>query len=178
MASLAPIARPYAKAAFEYAKEQRALDTWSAQLKLLANTVTNAEVASLIRNPSLGEMVVADAILQVAAGKLDAHVVNFVRVLAAAHRLTLLPSISEAYEVLLLIEQKTVMATLVSAFPVSEAQQAKIAAALAKRLGREIKLSCQIDKNLIGGAIIHAGDWVLDGSLRGKLQRMSHELMA
>lgn len=174
---LSAIARPYAKAAFEFAKQHKALALWSEQLKQLAKTIALPEVSQLLSNPAVGDLVVADAVLQAMAKALDKHVVNFVRVIAEARRMSVLPAISDHYEALLLIENQTVEASLKSAFPVSEAELTKIVKALEKRLGKQVKLSCEIDKSLIGGAVIHAGDWVMDGSLRGKLRRLSQELM-
>jgi F-type H+-transporting ATPase subunit delta len=177
MADFTFIARPYAKAAFEFAKSANALAVWSSQLSTLAAVIQDPAVANLLGSPKAGQMAVAEAILSGLAGKLDRHVGNFIRLLADMNRMKALPAISQSFETLLLAENKMVDATVTSVSPVDEDSQRKIAAALEKRLGRQVKLHCEIDKSLIGGVIIRAEDWVLDGSLRGKLTRLSQELM-
>ena len=108
--------------------------------------------------------------------RLSAQCTNFVRVLAGNRRLGQLPEISTLFEIQRRDAEGSVQAELVSAYPASDAQQAQVIASLRKRLGREVTLTCQTDSSLLGGAIIRAGDLVIDGSVRGKLERLGTAL--
>ncbi len=177
MAELITVARPYAQAAFEFASAGQALKDWSEMLSLLAAIADDAAMHELINSPHLTETQLADLFIQVAGENLNDNCANFVRVLASNGRLLLLPEIAALFEVDRRAAEGTVQAQLVTAFPASESQQAEVIASLRKRLGREVELSCSTDAELLGGAIIRAGDLVIDGSVRGKLQRLGTALI-
>jgi len=177
MAELITVARPYAQAAFEFASAEQALKDWSEMLSLLAAIADDAAMHELINSPHLTETQLADLFIQVAGENLNDNCANFVRVLASNGRLLLLPEIAALFEVDRRAAEGTVQAQLVTAFPASESQQAEVIASLRKRLGREVELSCSTDAELLGGAIIRAGDLVIDGSVRGKLQRLGTALI-
>ena len=176
MAETLTIARPYAQAAFLFANANQALGEWSDMLDLLAAIAANADMADLADSPRLTEAQRADLFIDIGAERLDDNCCNFVRLLAENRRLKLLPEIAALYEIQRREAEKTVRAELVSAFPVSETHKAAVTAALKKRLGREIELDCSTDSTLLGGAIIRAGDLVIDGSVRGKLERLGGTL--
>ena len=177
MAELITAARPYAQAAFEFASAENALKDWSEMLSLLAAIADDAAMHELVNSPHLTETQLADLFIQVAGENLNDNCANFVRVLASNGRLLLLPEIAALFEVDRRAAEGTVQAQLVTAFPASESQQAEVIASLRKRLGREVELSCATDAELLGGAIIRAGDLVIDGSVRGKLQRLGTALI-
>ena len=88
----------------------------------------------------------------------------------------MLPDIATLFEQLRSEAEGAIQAQLISAFPASEEQKADVVAALGKRLGKDIQLDSIIDSTLLGGAIIRAGDLVIDGSVRGKLARLATAL--
>ena len=176
MAERATIARPYAKAAFEAAREARAFAPWSSGLALAAEIVIDGRVTALIKNPELPAPTVADFIIGVAGDKLDARMQNFVRVLAENHRLLLLPEIQAHYEAMRAEVENTVDVEVISAVKLDPAQADKLAGALNLRLKRRVNMRNSVDASLLGGAVIHAGDLVIDGSLKGRLQRLRTEL--
>jgi F-type H+-transporting ATPase subunit delta len=176
MAETLTIARPYAQAAFLFASEHQVLKDWSDMLGLLAAIATDPEMARLIESPELTETRLADLFIDVGGERLDENCNNFIRVLAEARRLQLLPEIAALFEIQRRAAEQTISAELISAFPASEAQQAAISAALKQRLGRDIELQCSTDAALLGGAVIRAGDLVIDGSVRGKLERLGTAL--
>lgn len=176
MAETVTIARPYAQAAFRFANARQALKSWSDMLELLAAIVSHEDMRSLIESPRLSEDRLADLVIQIAGEHIDAHAANFVRVLADNRRLALLPDISALFEIQRRNAEGRVQAELISAFPVTDAQQEKIVQSLRVRLGRDIELTCRVEPDLLGGAIIRAGDLVIDGSVRGKLQRLGTAL--
>lgn len=176
MAENSTIARPYAQAVFALAKEQRQLAGWSDMLQLAAMVAADQNVKRLIGDPRVSRAQLTDLIVGVCGEELIKDSSNFLRILIENGRLSLLPDIADQYENYRAEEEKVVQAEMVSAFPVSAEQQQKIAAALKARLGREVSLSYKTDQSLIGGAIIRAGDMVIDGSVTGQLNRFANRL--
>ncbi len=176
MAESITVARPYAQAAFLYANTSQALGDWSDMLALLAAIVDHEDMRRLIDSPQLTETQLADLIVEVAGERINGKCANFVRVLADNRRLGLLPDIAALFEIQRRKAEGRVQAELLTAFPASEEQQAEIVASLRRRLGREVELTCSTDASLLGGAVIRAGDLVIDGSVRGKLQRLGASL--
>ena len=176
MAEAVTIARPYAQAAFMYARSHQSLKDWSGMLGLLSALASDDAMGKLINNPRVSSTQLADLFVEIAGDHIDAKGANFVRTLADNGRLALLPEIAALFEIERRDAEGTVQAELITAFPATGAQQADIVASLGKRLGREIELSCSVDPDLLGGAVIRAGDLVIDGSVRGKLERLGSAL--
>jgi F-type H+-transporting ATPase subunit delta len=177
VAERATIARPYAKAAFEYARNAAALAEWSRGLKAATEIVADPRVAALSKNPQWSDADLASLVTDVAGTRrLDAGMQNFVRVLAENHRLLLLPEIAAHYEDLRADAENTVDVEVISAVALDSAQQAKLAQALSARLKRQVRMQNSVDAALLGGAVIRAGDLVIDGSLKGRLERLGTEL--
>ena len=176
MAERATIARPYAKAAFEYARDANALAAWSEGLKAAAEIVADPRVTPLTKSPAWAASDLVSLITDVAGGKFDAGMQNFVRVLAENHRLLLLPEIAAHYEALRSAVENTIDVEVVSAVPLDAAQADKLKEALSARLKRKVRLQNSVDATLLGGAVVRAGDLIIDGSLKGRLQRLATEL--
>ena len=176
MAELTTIARPYAQAVFKLAREAGRLDAWAETLELLATIASDPEMARLIDSPRLTTEELAQLIIDIAGDRLDAQGRNLVRVLAENRRLGLLAEIRRLYQALKTEAEGRVHAELVTARPASEAQKARVLEALKRRFGREVELDCKVDESLVGGAVIRAGDLVIDGSVRGKLARLATAL--
>ena len=176
MAEILTIARPYAHAAFLFADSHQALKEWSGMLEFLAVVAADPEMTELIENPRMTETQIAELFIGIGADRLDDNCHNFIRLLAENRRLKLLPEIAALFEIQRRDAEKSIRAELITAFPVTAAQQAAVTAALKQRLGREIELECITDATLLGGAIIRAGDLVIDGSVLGKLERLGNSL--
>lgn len=176
MAERATIARPYAKAAFETAREANAFAEWSQGLRLAAEIVADPRVGSIAKSPQWTASDLAGLITEVAGARLSAGMQNFVRVLAENHRLLLLPEIAAHYEVLRSSVENTVDVDVVSAVPLDAAQADKLKQALSTRLKRQVRMQNSVDATLLGGAVVRAGDLVIDGSLKGRLERLATEL--
>jgi F-type H+-transporting ATPase subunit delta len=176
MAETTTIARPYAQAAFELAREQGTLAKWSEALALASAVATDGGIRKLIGSPRVTRGQLADLVIDICGTRLDDAARNFVRVLADNGRLGVLPQIAALFEALRAEAEGVIEADMVSAFAVDEAQKSGIAAALKARLGREVTLTCSVDPELIGGAVIRAGDLVIDGSVKGKLAKLASAL--
>ncbi len=173
MADIRTVARPYARAIFEIAHGRGQLDAWSEQLAILAAVAEDASMQPILDDPTVAQGRKADLILEILEGRADSAMAELVRVLAENDRLEAFSSIRDLYEGLRAEAQRTLTARVVTAQPVTSEQQTAIAEALQKRLGREVQLEVAIDGDLIGGAIIEAGDLVIDGSVRGRLENLA-----
>lgn len=181
MAELRTLARPYAEAVFELAGDD--LAAWSGALDALAAIAANDDVAALIGNPRIDDGALAETIVAVAgqvAGdalkQAGDRAANLVRLLAENDRLRLLPEIAAQYADLRAAAENRVDVEVRSAAELGETQRKALAKALEKRLARQVTLSCSIDEDLIGGAVIRAGDLVIDGSVRSQLARLGRDL--
>ncbi len=177
MAEKTTVARPYAQAVFALAQEQGDLKGWSELLQLLSQIVSDAEMSALQNNPSISDDQRIDIITSICGGSLTESGLNFVKVLVENDRLELLPEISTLFEAERANVEGTIIADVISATVLNDAQKQKIADALKARFGREITLECEIDESLLGGAVIRAGDVVIDGSVVGKLNKLSTRLV-
>ena len=176
MAELSTLARPYAKAAFAYAREKEVLAQWSEQLLTAAAVTTDAAMARVLTNPSLTNEQRAQTLIDVCGDVLGGEARNFVSILAANKRLALLPEISSQFELFKANQEKSIEVEVVSAFDLSDAMTARLAEALGEKLEREVRVSTSTDKDLLGGVLIRAGDLVIDGSVRGRLNKLAEAL--
>lgn len=176
MAEKSTIARPYAEAVFELAQSSGQLKQWSAMLQTVSLIVANADMQRLIGNTSVSKPQVAALIIDVAGAVLNDEGRNLIKLLADNRRLGVMAEIAEQFEALKAEAEKTVEAEVIAATPVSSTQQARIAEQLKARLGRQVTLKVSVDASLIGGAIVKAGDLVIDGSVSGQLNKLSVEL--
>ena len=176
MSSLATLARPYAKAAFELAQAEQALSSWDDMLGLASAMVAEESMASLIENPDVGKAQVVGIITDAAGEAFNDRFRGFLSVLASNDRLPLLPQVAALYRGLREEAENRLRVKVVSAVPLDEEQSGRLKQALASRFECEIELDNEIDAGIIGGAVVYAGDQVIDGSLRGRLEKLSNSL--
>lgn len=176
MSKLNTIARPYAQAAFDLAREANTLAQWSEMLSFAAAISVDADMRAAIDSPGMSAAEQADMFTTVCADLIDDQGRNFVKLLAENSRLTLFPEIAARFDILRADAEGTLEATVISARPISAAQQQAIAKALKARFNCEIVLQLEVDASILGGAIIRAGDTVIDGSVRGKLEKFATAL--
>ncbi|MBS9403345.1 F0F1 ATP synthase subunit delta [Halomonas sp. TRM85114] len=178
MAETSTVARPYAKAAFEYARDHKALDVWADLLVKLGRVAAVRDVQKLLMHPGLTAERKVAILLELAEVDTDEAARRFLETLGAKNRLPALTAIAEQFERLRAELEQRVDVTVVSAYPLDDKQQNKLAGALKKRLNREISITTQVDPALLGGVVLRAGDTVIDGSVRGRLTRLSEALSA
>ena len=176
MAEISTLARPYAKAAFEYAREKSALAQWSEQLGTAAAVAGAEGMDAVLDNPSLTDEQQANTLNEVCGDATGNEVKNFVTILSSNKRLSLLPEISAQFELLKANLEKSVDVEVVSAFDLDDATANRLADVLGKKLEREVKVSTATDADLLGGVLIRAGDLVIDGSVRGRLNKLAEAM--
>lgn len=184
MADIQAVARPYAKAVFELARETGSLSAWSALLADAAEAATSPALLAMLHQPGADTDAAARAVAEVCrtdtatAPVMDnGQALNFLRLVAENRRLEWLPGIAAAFEQMRADVENTVNVTLRAATAVDEAQQSRMTAALKKRFGREVRLHFVLDESLIGGARLQADDHVIDGSVTTRLAKLASALV-
>ena len=176
MSNNSTAARPYAKAAFEYAQANQAFEIWSEALTNLAAVAADDLAQSLFTNPKLSKEQRAEVFIDALGKQADKNLINFVALLASYDRLAALPEISQQFEILKADVESVVDGVLYTAQAVDSAQEKAIADALSKRLNKTVKLQTEVDESLIGGVKVKVGDLVIDGSIRARLDKMAGAL--
>ena len=176
MAELSTLARPYAKAAFEHARDKQQLSQWLEQLDTLAAVTANSAMDAVLNNPSLTAEQQARTLTDVCGDALGTDARNFVAILADNKRLALLPEIQTLFAHYKANQEKTVDVEVISAYDLADAARDKLATVLGKKLEREVKVRTSTDEDLLGGVLIRAGDLVIDGSVRGRLNKLAEAM--
>ncbi len=170
------LARPYARAAFQVASKASGSATWSNNLALAAAVVSSSDVHQLIGDPRVGREQVLALFAGVGEDRFDASFNNFLQVLATYDRLELLPEIAAQFEHLRREAEQRIRVEVSSAMAMNDDEAAALKERLKIRYAREVDLEIKVDESLIGGAVIRAGDQVIDGSVRGRLEKLSRQL--
>jgi len=176
MAELQTLARPYAKAVFEHGRDHNTLPAWASELAALSAVVEEPTVAAMIDAPSVGRVALGDAIVSAMGATLSVSGASLVRLLVENRRLVLAPVIAEQFMDLKNEFESTVDVSITTATPVSAAQQTELSSAIGKRLDRKLQIDWSVDESLLAGAIVRAGDLVIDGSMSGELDRLKSSL--
>jgi F-type H+-transporting ATPase subunit delta len=177
MSELTTIARPYAKAAFELAVEKGTIESWNDML-FFAGEVASNEQASAILAGLPTATAQAELFINLCAEQLNEQGQNLVKVMAENGRLIALPEVAQLFAAFKAEYDKEIDVDVISATPLAAAQQESLVATLEKRFARKVKLNCSEDASVVGGLIIKAGDTVIDGSVRGKLNRLATTLQS
>jgi F-type H+-transporting ATPase subunit delta len=176
MAELSTLARPYAKAAFEFAVEKGALAHWSEQLAICAAVVSEDTMRAALDNPALTAEQQALTLNNVCGEATGEPVKNFVSILSSNKRIALLPEIRAQFELFKANQERSVDVEVISAFDLGDSLTDTLASVLRTKLEREVRVSTSKDESLLGGVLIRAGDMVIDGSVRGKLNKLAEAM--
>lgn len=177
MSELTTVARPYAKAAFDFAVEAKAIDSWLAQLTFAAEVAKDETIVGYLSGGASVEQAQA-LFINVCGEQVDSQGQNFLKVMAENERLLVLPQVLEQFVALKAEYEQEVTVDVTSAVKVTAEQKTTLSAALEKRLARKVKLNCIVDASIVSGLIIQAGDMVIDGSVQGKLSRLASTLQS
>ena len=178
MAERITTARPYAKAIFSLARKCNTLAETSAGLTRAAEVVADPRVHALLGSPHVTPAQLAEIVTGVVGAGLDENSRNFISLLAANRRLGFLPEIAALFELMKSELENAVDVEVIAASKLTPDQESRYAAALQKKLGRTVRLHTRVDGSLIGGAVLKAGDLVIDGSIKGRLDRLAVEMTA
>jgi F-type H+-transporting ATPase subunit delta len=177
MSELTTVARPYARAAFEFAVNNNNIEAWSAMLFFASEVAQDATMVKILKREKAPQEL-AELFINICADQLDENGQNFIKILAENGRLSVLPRVTQLFTELEREHKKEIYADVVSAYALSKTQQNQLSKSLEKRLARKVNLNCSIDKTLIAGMVITAGDLVIDSTASGQLSRLSHILQS
>ena len=176
MSSLTTLARPYAKAAFELATTDSNLAGWDDMLSVAATVTADESMAGWLQSPHSTASKAVEIIVEAMGGDVDPRFQGYLAVLADNDRLSLCAEISRLFQQLRQEAEKRLEVRVVSATPLQESQAERMRSALTTRFDRDITISNEVDPEVLGGAIIYAGDQVIDGSIIGRLKRLETSL--
>ena len=176
MSELATLARPYAAAVFKRAKEAASTAKWSDNLAFLAAVMVQPDMVNAVNSPKIGGEKLDALIFGICNGHIDEEGANFVKLLLQNGRMTLLPDIASIYEEMRAEDEGYIEVEVVTAYPFEKDAQKKLSTKLEKNLKKKIHMNVTVDKSLIGGVLVRAGDRVIDGSVRGQLQNLRKAL--
>lgn len=177
MADNASIARPYAKAVFELAREANSFDEWVTALANLAAISQDEGFVELVNDPRVEGSRTAELLVELAKDSLPEGGTNFINLLVQNDRLLALNDIQQQYGELVAEAKALVNAKVTTALPLTAEQKTSLTAALEARLGMKVELDESVDASIVGGAIVQAGDLVIDGSAKGRLSKLTSALM-
>lgn len=172
MAELTTLARPYAKAAFQTARDQDKLAEWADSLAFAAQAASDSDMRMVLGSPNLTEARKAEFLIDLYDGSVSEQFRNFVSILSEGKRLALLPEINDLYNAYRADIERVVDVEVTAPFELTEEQQQTLSQALSKKLDRKVSLATKVDPALIGGVVIRAGDMVIDASVRGKIAKL------
>lgn len=177
MADNASIARPYAKAVFDLAQESSSHESWSSALEQLSAVSNDADFGALVADPRVNGDKVAELLIDLTKDSLPEGGSNLVNLLVQNDRLDALVDIKQQYVELVAKANALVNAQVITAKALTSDQKSSLAAALEQRLGMKVELEETVDADIVGGAIIKAGDLVIDGSAKGRIEKLTNTLM-
>lgn len=178
MSELSTVARPYAKAVFDLADQDQNYDKWSEVLSLLTAIVEDDAMQDLVENPFVDKAKLSELIKGVCGDRVDEQAHNLLDTLIDNGRLNAISDIAMRYEILRADAEQLVEAHVESALPLDDAQLEKLVASLEKHFGKKVKLASSVNIDLMGGILIRAGDTVIDGSVRTKLEKLASTIRA
>jgi F-type H+-transporting ATPase subunit delta len=176
MAELATLARPYAEAVFDLAVEANNFEEWSDNLNFLATVIEDQTMSAVIANPQVNKNTLFRILLDVCKEQFSEAANNLLKILVDNNRLLAIPQLALQYEQLKAQHQGYLKVEIASPYPVNAEQQQELETALQKRLGKAVDITITVDKSLLGGCLIRAGDEVIDASIKGRIQQLAAEL--
>ncbi len=175
MAQAITLARPYARAAFELAHGAGALGSWSDALAFAAAVARDPQVAGFGNDPRVQPAQLAALHLPQGMAA-DSPFGQFLAEMAEHRRMALLPEVAELFEDYKREAESQLLVKVTSAMALDAAQAEQLKASLKRRFKREIELETQVDPSLLGGVVIDTGSEVIDGSARGRLEKLAGAL--
>jgi F-type H+-transporting ATPase subunit delta len=176
MSELATLARPYASAVFKRAKETGTAQQWSEQLAFLSAVLNNQKFFDIANNPKVSTDQISSLLSDICEEQLTPESENFLKLLVQNKRLSLIPDIASIFEVFKADDEGYLDVDVITAYAFTKEAQQDLSSKLEKTLNKKIHMNVSVDKSLIGGVLVRAGDRVIDGSIKGQLQQMRKTL--
>jgi len=175
MADYASIARPYAKAIFELAKESKSYADWTNVLSNAATATEDEDFQALIADPKVNKEKLTDLLVEI-SGDMPEGGLNFFKLIVQNDRILALPEVTANYKELVAKINESVEAEVITAMALTDSQKKALSDSLESKLGLKVSLLETVDPDLIGGAVVKAGDLVIDGSAKGRIEKLATTL--
>jgi F-type H+-transporting ATPase subunit delta len=176
MSELATLARPYAAAVFKRSSETGTTEKWSKSLAFMSAVLKDKEISAVVGNPKVSKQRLSGLILDICQGQVDEEGANFLKLLVQNNRLTLVPTVAILFEAFKAESEGYVDVQVTTAYAFSQEEKQSFTSTLEKRLSKKVHMNVAVDKSLIGGVLVRAGDRVIDGSIKGQLQQLAKRL--
>lgn len=177
MSDFTSIARPYARAAFACATDKNNVEAWSLLLKQAVRVIKAKSMQNLLKNSCVDKMFAYECLLEFCKALIFPFGENFLKLLAVNQRLLIIPEIASLFERYKATQAEEVTAYAISSVPLNKMEEQALKKILSERFQRKIKLDYHTDKNLLGGLVVRVEDFVIDSSVRGKLERLRATLV-
>ena len=178
MAEISTIARPYAVAIFNLAKEEKTLSVWSDMLSLMSGVVENADVNSFINDSKVLDTDREKILLDICGDKINTSGKMLIKLLVEYKRLSILSEITLLFEELKDKDEGVIEAEIIMVDQPDKKMVENLLQSLEKRFNKKIEGKVVIDKSIVGGTKIIVGDTVIDASVRGQLDNLAYTLKA
>ena len=176
MSELSTLARPYAEAVFKRAKETESSQEWSDTLAFLSAIMQDESLAAIVNNPRVAQDELTQLLQDICQDQVTGEANNFLKLLIENGRLSLAPQIAELFENYKAEDEGYVDVDVITAYALTKAEEKIFATSLKKKLNKKVNISASVDKSLMGGFIVKAGDTVIDGSISGQLQQLAKRI--
>jgi F-type H+-transporting ATPase subunit delta len=176
MSELSTLARPYAVAVFKHAIETDSAEKWSEMLNFLSAVVADKQLSDIIESPKVTRTRLIQLLVDICQGQFTDQGNNLIKLLVQNQRLNLVPSIASQYEEYKAEHEGYIDVDVISAFSFTKTEEKTFASTLGKKLKKTVNIKVRVDKSLIGGVVVRAGDTVIDGSIKGQLQQLAKQL--
>ena len=164
-------ARRYAQAVFDIARENDTFDQWRNDLQTVADVLSLPDVQTFVESPRVS-VENKRQLLDQHLGSVAPFARNLAMVLIRRGRSHLAQGILDGYLAMLDTERGIVAASVTSAEPMDDDLQEQVRQLLNRRVGRELRMSVEVDPEILGGFVARVGDQVLDGSTRARLRTL------
>jgi len=171
-------ARRYAEAAFQIAQRDGTVDVWLSELELAAQTLGREDALRVLANPAVPYEARADLAERITEGQISGPALNLMRLLLRRGRIDLLPGVADEFRRLHRRREGITEATIVSAAPLGPSEEEALRTRLTEMTGGRVVMDFSIDPAILGGVIVRLGDRLIDGSVRGRLERLRSRLAA
>ncbi len=172
------VARRYAAALFGVARRDEILDAVEQDLTLISRFLADVPYLRAVLMQPLVSVARKNTVVDEAFGdRVTASSLNFLKLLIRKRREDLVGECIREFRALLAEHMNTVDAEAWSAVPMTLEQQERLVVSLHKLTGKKVRLMSEVDKTLVGGVVVRIGDTVMDGSVRGKLERLERQLL-
>lgn len=169
-------AKRYARAVFELAEEEQAVDQWQKRLDAIREVLTNPTAAGVLSSPALDSGRRAEMVESLAGPEWGKEGLNLARMLVAARRPDLIDGIVEEFQVMADAAAGRLRAIAITAVELTPADRERIAKNLSERMGKEVRLEVTVDPAILGGLVLHVGDRLIDASVATRLQQLRRAL--